>query len=146
MFTFKFQSVWNYRQVMEEQKQVEFAEGKRQLEQEQLILAEIREEKAELMRQLKEMQKMVFNAAEISLYLTYHEFYQEKEAIQLEMVHKADAEVACRRTALMEAMQKRKIMDKLNEKKFHEYQKELTGSERQSNDETAVTRFVRGQR
>lgn len=146
MFTFKLQSVRNYRQAVEEQKQVEFAEGKRQLEKERAMLAAMREEKAGLMRKLKDMQQITFNAAEVSLYLSYHERFSEKEAKQLEMVHKAEAEVACRRTALMEAMQKRQIMDRLNENKLVEHQKALKASERQGADEAAVMRFVRAKR
>ena len=146
MFTFKLQSVWNYRQAMEEQRQVEYAEGKRQLEKELAILAEIREKKAELLRQLKDLQNMIFNSADVSLYLAYHELYIEKEALQVEQVLKADTEVVCRRKALVEAMQERQVMDKLNENQLREYQKGVAANERQSADETAVMRFVRDKR
>lgn len=146
MYTFKLQSVWNYRQMVEEQKQVEFAESKQQLEKEQAILAEIREEKAQVLRQLKSMQNLVFNAAEISLCLYYHKLFNEKEALQLELVLKADAEVTRRRALLMEAMQKRQVMDKLNEEQLREYKKALIDGERQSADETAVMRFARNKK
>ena len=143
MFKFKLNAVWNYRQVVEEKKQLEFADGQRQLEKEQAALEQIIDEKARLTEQLKKMQHMSFNVADISLYLSYHELYNKKEEMQMEIVRAARTEVDCRRSELLEAVQQRKVMDKLNEDQLREYQKEMAGRERRDADETAVTRFIR---
>ncbi len=129
--------------MLEEKKQLEFAEGQRQLAREQVALMEITEEKARLTEQLKKMQGLPFNAADISLYLTYHELFNKKEERQREIVLATSAEVDCRRSELLEAVQQRKVLDKLKEDHFREYQRELAGRERRDADETAITRFIR---
>lgn len=143
MFTFKLQSVLNYRQSIEEKKLLEFAEGQKRLELEQDVLSEIREEKTMLFEQLKALQSDTFNAADISLYHGYHEIFKEKEIIQVGIVHQAGQKVNSLREALLEAVQKRKVLNNLSEKQLEDYQKKLAASERGIADETAVMRFIR---
>ena len=143
MFTFRLQSVRNYRQSIEEKKLREFAEVRKCLEHEQEKLCEIGEEKARLLGQLRELQGDNFNAADISLCHAYHEIFKEKEILQTEIVHRADAAVNCLREALLEAVQKRKVMDSLSEKQCHDYQKKMAATERNMADEVAVMRFIR---
>lgn len=143
MYTFKLQSVLNYRQSIEETKLLEFAAGQKRLEQEQNGLSEIREKKALLLEQWKALLDKTFPAADISLYHAYHEFFKEKEILQIEIVHQAEEAVNRLREALLEAVQKRKIMDNLSEKQLQGYQKNVAAIERKTADETAVTRFIR---
>lgn len=143
MFTFKLQSVLNYRQSIEEKKLLEFAAGQKRLEQEKDRLSEIREEKAMLLAQLKALQGNTFHSADISLYHGYHEIFKEKEILQLEIVHQAGEAVNCLRQALLEVVQKRKVMDNLSEKQRQDYQKKMAAIERGIADETAVMRFIR---
>ena len=143
MFTFKLQSVLNYRQSIEEKKLLEFAEGQKRLAQEQERLSQIRKEKAMLLEQLKALQGGAFHAADISLYHAYHEIFKEKETLQLEVVHQAGEAVNCLREALLGAVQKRKVMDNLSARQLQDYQKKLAASERGFADETAVMRFIR---
>jgi flagellar FliJ protein len=143
MFTFKMQSVLNYRQSIEEKKLLEFAEGQKQLELEQDRLSEIQEEKTLLLEQLKALQDDTFHAADISLYHSYHEIYKEKEILQREIVNQAGEKVNCLRAALLEAVQKRKIMDNLSARQLQDYQKKMAAGERGIADETAVMRFIR---
>ena len=138
MFTFKLQSVLNYRQSIEEKKLLEFAEGQRRLEQEQNRLSEIRKEKA--------LQDKNFHTADISLYHAYHEIFKEKETRQLEIVQQAEEAARGLRAALLEAVQQRKVMDNLSERQLREYQKKTAAIERGSADETAVMRFIRKQK
>ncbi len=143
MFTFKLQSVRNYRQSIEEKKLREFVEVRKHLEHEQERLCEIGEEKAKLLGELRDLQGNNFTAADISLCCAYHEIFKEKEILQKEIVRQADAAVNCLREALLEAVQKRKIMDSLSEKQLHEYQKKMAALERDMADEVAVVRFIR---
>ncbi len=143
MFTFKLQSVLNYRQSIEERKQLAFAEGQKALEKETALLAGIRGEKDLFLTQLKEMQSSIFNAADVSLYLSYYDLCKEKEALQIKTVERVSAEVEELRKALLEAVQNRKAMDNLNEKQRLAYEEKMAGIERRSGDETAVLRFIR---
>lgn len=143
MFTFKLQSVLNYRQSIEEKKLLEFGEGQKHLKQEQDRLSEIQEGKAMLLEQWKALQGDTFNSADVSLYHAYHEIFKEKEVLHLEIVRQAGERVNCLREALLEAVQKRKVMDNLSEKQRQGYQKKITASEREIADETAVLRFIR---
>lgn len=143
MYTFKLQSVRNYRQAVEDKKHSEFTVGKKKLEEEEGLLADIREEKNTLVAGIKEMQQSYFNAADLSLYLSFHEICSVREKSQLLAVQHATEEVESRRQALVEAVQERKALDKLNEKQFREYRETQAGNERRSADETAVMRFIR---
>ena len=143
MFTFKLQSVANYRKAVEEKKQVEFAEGQRLLAREEARLALLREEKAMLFEQLKGVQGKTFVCADVALYLSYLALFSEKEDEQGKIVHRATEEVQRLRAALLEAVQNRKVMDNLSERQFQEYTKEINKLERKDADETAVMRFIR---
>ena len=146
MFTFRLQSVLNYRQSIEEKKLLEFAEGQKHLAQENDRLSEIRKEKAMLREQLKALEGRDFNPADISLYHAYHEIFKEKEILQLEVVRQANEALQGLHAALLEAVQQRKIMDNLSEKQLHDYQKRTAAIERGSADETAVMRFIRNKK
>ena len=143
MFTFKLQSVANYRKAVEEKKQLDLAEGQRQLAREEARLELLREEKAMLFAQLKGVQGKTLVCADIALYLSYLELFNEKEDEQGKIVHRATEEVGRQRAALLEAVQKRKVMDNLSEKQFQEYTKEINKLDRRDADETAVMRFIR---
>lgn len=143
MFTFKLQSVLNYRQSIEEKKLLEFATGQMRLEQEQDRLSEIRKEKAMLLEQWKALLGKTFHAADISLYHAYHEIFKEKDIRQSEVVHQAGEAVNCLRETLLEAVQKRKVMDNLSARQLQDYQKKMAAIERGIADETAVMRFIR---
>jgi len=146
MFTFKLQPVLNYRQAVEERKQQEFAAGQKALERETAVLAAIREEKAFFLAQLKDLQVDTFSPADVSLYFSYYELCREKEAVQLDKVREAGEVLNGLREALLQAVQKRKVMDNLSEKQLQDYRKEMAGIERRQDDETAMTRFIRKQK
>lgn len=143
MFVFKLQSVLNYRQSIEETKLRDFAAGQKRLQQEQNLLSELRDKKALLLLEWKALLDKTFNAADISLYHAYHEFFKGKEIIQIEVVHQAGEAVNRLREVLLEAVRDRKVMDNLSEKQFQVYQKDMAATERRFADETAVMRFVR---
>lgn len=146
MYSFKLQSVLNYRQSIEEKKQLEFAAGQKRLEQEKARLSEIREEKARLLEQWKALQGKAFKSADVSLYHSYHEIFKEKEILQLEVVREAGEALNRLREALLEAVQKREVMDNLSEKQLQDYQKKMVALERGVADETAVLRFIRNKK
>jgi flagellar FliJ protein len=143
MFTFKLQTVLNYRQSLEETTLLEFAAGQKRLQQEQRTLSEIREKKALLLTQWKALLDKTFPAADISLYHAYHEFFKGKEILQIEVVHQAGEAVNRLREALLAAVRDRKIMDNLSEKQRQAYEKNMAAIERGIADETAVMRFIR---
>jgi len=143
MFTFKLQSILNYRQSIEEKKLLEFAAGQKRLKQEEHRLSKIRKEKTLLLEQWKTLQVTPFPAADISLFHAYHETCKTKEISQLEVVRLAGEEVQLLREALLEAVQKRKVMDNLSAGQEQDYQKKLAARERGIADETAVMRFIR---
>ena len=142
MFTFKLQSVANYRKAVEEKKQLDLAEGQRQLAREEARLELLRDEKAMLCEQLKGVQGKTTTCADIAMYLSYLELHKEKEHEQCKMVDRVTEDVSRQREVLLEAVQKRKVMDNLSEKQFQEYTKEINKLDRRDADETAVMRFI----
>ena len=143
MFTFKLESALNYRKTLEEKKQVEFFEAKKQLEREKDLLAGIKTEQYEIIEQLKNIQEQPFSAPEIALYLSYIKLFKEKKSLQQEIIEKVSQKVEILREALLEAVKNRKIMDNLKDRQFREFNENMAAYERKVADETAVLRFVR---
>ena len=143
MFTFKLESALNYRKTLEEKKQVEFFEAKKQLEREKDLLVGIQTELYAIIEQLKNIQEQPFSAPEIALYLSYIKLFKEKKSLQQEIIEKVSHEVEILREALLEAVKNRKIMDNLKDRQFREFNEKMAAYERKVADETAVLRFIR---
>lgn len=143
MFKFKLQSVLEYRINVEEKIQGEFSDANRRLEEQKEVLKAFIEERENLMNDLRNMQKGVLKADDISTAIAYVENIREKEKNQKEVIDQAAQQVEAKRLELVEAVKNRKVMENLRDKHAAEYLKNVSEMEQKSSDEMAVLKFGR---
>lgn len=143
MFVFKLQSVLDYRINIEEKILNEFSEKKRELEEEKLRLRNLIQERANLIDALRKMQNRMLNIEDIALYVSYVEKVRENETKQKTLIAQVKEQLEAKRKELLEAVKKKKVMEKLKERHTEEYESDMRAVERKNFDEMAVLKFGR---
>ena len=143
MFQFRFETVLAQRRHVEESFQKELAEARQQLSAAQAVLREAKETRRQCMREMRRKQRDRFRADDILLYYPYLERLTQEIELHMKSVAAAERKVAQRRQALLEAMKKRKILDKLKEKQFQMHLKAEAGREQRFTDESAAQQHAR---
>lgn len=143
MFVFSLQSVLDYRKNIEEKIHNEFSEKKRELELEELKLINLINERADLIGELRKMQNKSLPVDDIARYISYVEQVRENEKKQRITIAQVSEELEVKRNELLEAVKKRKIMERLKERHAEEYIIAARALEQKNSDEMAVLRFGR---
>jgi len=143
MFSFRLQSVLNYRAALEEKRLGEYAEAKKRFDEARKVLLSLNEQQARLLAEIKMLQSKPFSAVDLAMHLSLFEQCKAKKERQELVVSQLLKELQKCRALLLEARKERKIMDNLKERKRKEYDAELMSQERKAIDETAVNRYVR---
>jgi flagellar FliJ protein len=143
MFRFRLETILTQRRHVEEASQKELADARQELGAAQAVLREAKNTRSQCMRDMHRKQRDRFRADDMLLYYPYLE--RLKQAIELNMKRVAAAErkVAQKRQALLEAVKKRKILDKLKEKQFQAHLKAEAGREQRFADESASQQHAR---
>lgn len=141
MYTFKLEPLLNHRRYQEEVLQKELADLKKNLAEEKEKLRVLRTRKRKYLLQLQNKQKAGRPAFEIKLYLNFIEHLSKKMEIQNQHVRSAEHSFNLKRKDLIQAMKKRKILDKLKEKGQQAYQQQWLKKERDFMDEVAGNQF-----
>lgn len=144
MFQFRLQPVLDYRKALEDQLMLEFADVKRRLDGEREILERMRSEVAGLVSQLKTRGERKLSAPDVSFYLSYINFMRGEEKRQAEIVSRVGEELEEKRTELVEAAGKRKILEVMKEKQLKDYRISMTLREQKELDEASILRSVGG--
>jgi flagellar export protein FliJ len=143
MFDFKLQSVLNVRITQEDKLLQEFSEKQKELFKEHEHLKSIQQDKMLLVDELRNVQGKTVNVTEIAMNTAGIKRYQKFEALQKEQVKEATKKVEEKRTALFEAIKKRKTLENLKSKHFELHQSEANLLERTAIDEMAIVRHKR---
>ena len=143
MFKFNLESLLNHRIYTEEICQKELAEFKRLLGDEKKKLRDFKTQKQKCWAQLQRKQKEGNPASEILVYIQYNERLSQDIADQHQRVLAARKEYGQKRMALVEAMQKRKILEKLKAKELKEYEQMIRKKEQDFMNEIAVNQHNR---
>jgi flagellar FliJ protein len=146
MFVFRFQSVLDYRKNIEEKILGEFSEKKRQLETEEFRLKNMITERENLIDELRKMQNVSLHADEIACYVSYIEQVRESEEKQKKVITDVQEQLEGIRKALLEAVRKEKVMEKLKERHAEEYEGAMRALEQKNSDEMSVLKFGRRQK
>lgn len=146
MFNFRLQTVLNVRKTFEDKVLTEFSEQQKELEREKVALKKIVEHKHRLINTFREMQGKSVNIYEIVLRSSNIKQCQKNEVLQKERVQDAGQKVDKKREELLEATQKRKIMENLKSKEFEKYKSNEMLLERIAIDEMAIVRHNRKER
>ncbi|MBW2560833.1 MAG: flagellar export protein FliJ [Deltaproteobacteria bacterium] len=144
MFHFKLQPVLNYRKLLEEKLMLECADARKRLDDERETLVKLRREMADLISQLKEKGETRLGAADVSFYLSYINYMRGEGTRQEEIIRRAGEDLEEKRTELVDAAGKRRILEIIKEKKLGEYKVELNDREQKELDEAVILRSGRG--
>lgn len=138
MFQFRFEALLIARRHVEEGLQKELAEARRALAEAQSAL---RDKKAVRRRCLQEQlraQRLTFRGPDMLLFDAYlRRLGRDIETLQKQLLS-AERKAQQKRYALMEAVKKRKMIEKLKEKDHEKHLKALAERERKFLDEAAA--------
>lgn len=145
MYQFKLQALLNHRRHQEEVCQNELAEAQRDLSDAKEKLKSIRKDKRDNIQKLQARQSERHNASKILIFINYISQLSIDIDTQLQHVRHASQNVTEKRDNLIAIMKERKTLEKLKEKEWLEYQRNMMQAERKFNDEVAATRHIRNQ-
>jgi len=121
MFKFRLDSIKRLREYIEKQCQDEVVRCLNALrlaqEQQQFLENRIKETEGDIAR----LQEGVLDISRLILYQDYLTYLQEQLELQKAVVAEKKEELRVARSKLMEAMKKRKILAKLEEKQYQQY-------------------------
>ena len=137
MFKFRFETLLVTRRHAEETLQKELSEARRALTDEQAALRDKKSTLRECLQDLRQKQRQSFRTADIQLYRPYLERLERDIDLQQKRVAGAERKVNQKRLALMEAVKRRRILEKLKEKDQQSYLKSMAVRERKFMDEVA---------
>ncbi len=143
MFHFRLEALLTRRRHAEETLQCELTEARKALAAEQATLRESKSARNRCMRDMSRARQERFRAEEILLYYPYLERLAQAIDQQARRVGAAERQVSQKRLALIEAMKKRKILEKLREKQARDYRHEESAVEQRMHDEAAAQQYNR---
>jgi flagellar FliJ protein len=143
MFIFRFETLLTTRRHAEEVRQKELSEAKRALASEQALLRESRESRRRSLTELGRRQGVDFRAADLALFGSYLDRLAREIDARMKRVAAAERRVAQQRLLVVEAMKRRKVLEKLREKDEREFRETHARNERKFIDEIATGRHAR---
>ncbi|MDY6972436.1 MAG: flagellar export protein FliJ [Thermodesulfobacteriota bacterium] len=146
MQQFTLEPVLNHRTLVEEKLQKELAVFKRALADEKEQLWALRKARTGFLGELKQKQEQSTTVSEIALYVGYIERLSRNLDQQREKISAVEEKVNQKREDLIEAMKKRKTIEKLKEKTLKACRQELSKKEENFLDEVGVSNSARLQR
>lgn len=145
-FKYKLETLLKIRQRVEEQVQYKLAHEIFVLDNHKLFLARLQEGRQNLVEVFEEKKRIDIIA---SLYNLYSEslLSQDRQIeFQINAVKAQEQIIGTVRAELEEKSQQRQIVERLKEKDYLEYVREMARKERSELDELSVLRFGQGQR
>jgi flagellar protein FliJ len=143
MYKFHLESLLNHRTFLEEALQKELAELKKVLDSEKRDLSSVEFEKSKCEMELAELQQVSLDVYRVILFQSYLLRLGDDIRERRERVNKALRAFEMKRQALVEAMKKRKSLEKLKETGMKIYHRDLGRQERKAMDEVSLSRFNR---
>jgi flagellar protein FliJ len=143
MFTFKLQSVLDHRQMIEDNIKKELAGIRQQIIDNQKQLDVLMQKEIDTAYALKKEQTRGLASDSVVAYHVYLKNLSEQIFKQRQVIDDIKKAEADKQEALLEAMKKRQILEKLKEQGMDRYRKDVLNKERAFIDEIAVNQFVR---
>jgi len=138
VFRFRFETLLSARRHAEEGHQRELAEARRGLAAEQAALGRKKHARRQCVQDRLRQQRQGFRGPDMLLFDAYlHRLERDIEA-QQKRVASAERMVGQRRQALLEAVKKRKMLERLKEKDLENHLRLLAEHERKFMDDVAV--------
>ena len=142
-YHFKLDTLLNLRRNFEEQARLKLAGEQRTLDNHLSFLGGLRKERAAMIDEMEARKKKQMTGAMYSLYVEGIGTQEWRIQVQNNTVEAQKQVVAQTREELAEAMKQRKMIEKIREKDYLNYQREELRREQNENDEQAVLRHNR---
>ncbi len=136
-FVFKLQAVLNLKKQIESNMKNELGKAVQELERQKIILLDIETERDEYIGEINSKSSSGISVGLLKEYSSYISLLKDRIELQKNNVRRAQKSVDKCREQLVTAVQERKMMEKLREKKYEEYIKEQQKMEQKVIDEIA---------
>lgn len=141
-FVFRFQSMLNVKEKLQEQKEAEFGKAIQSLEYEKKKYDEIDLNRQNSILALKERINTKISPKEVSEYNSYINKLKNDLSMQKKVIVKAENLVELKRLELQNAIMETKKYEKLKEKDYELYMEEQKIKENQALDEVVTYRYT----
>ena len=142
-YRFNLEALLRHRRFIEDVRQKELAQAKEQLAQERARLQTLQRRRTTLQREMADKMSRGVAAGETGFYHRFQQHLDQKIVDQQTRVEAAIEQRNHQRAALTEAMQHKKMMEKLKAKGLQQFRQKLIRQERADMDEASVLRFAR---
>lgn len=143
MYTFKLQPVLDHRQFIEDDLKKELAEIKQQVMMVRHQLDLLKRKEMNTANALKLQQKEGLSSDQLLAYHDYLKRLSDRIADQNKIAAEIETQELEKQDALLEAMKKRQILEKLKDQGIDRYNQVMLKKEMDFIDEIAVNQFVR---
>lgn len=143
MYRFGLEPVLNHRKLVEDNLQREVATVKKLLADEKRKLRAYRKAKDRVLEELQHKQRENPTVSEILLYVHFLDRVSREVERQKERVLEVEKSYDQKREDLVEAMKKKKTLEKLKEKRLVEYRHELGREEQKQMNEVGIGQYIR---
>ncbi len=143
MYRFNLQVLLDYRKRVEEGIQIELSHVQRKLEEEKQLLISYREEKNFYEEELARREEREIDVEEGILYRDYLKGMRAKIKKQEEIVTRMRVELDKKREELLAVTKNRKILEKVKEKDWEKFARELARREGMFIDEVGIRGYLR---
>lgn len=143
-FKYRMQSILNIKEKLEDQAKNDFSRARLHLDEETDKLQTLEKRKEDYVEEGRRIRKDAINIKDLENNDYAIEKMDEYILRQQEQVKRAERELENARIKLTEAMQETKIQNKLKEKAFEDFKKELNAAESKEVDE--LTSYTYGQK
>jgi len=144
-FVFKLESLYNYRQRLEELSRKDLSLAVAQLEEEEKKLDRLREVYRKSSAEMDEKKMNGGGLEEIGLYSNYIEGLRLHISEKEKLIAEYRAVFEQRRDEFIEVSKDRQVMEKLKERSLESYTREKERQEQKDTDEIVSGRFARGE-
>jgi flagellar FliJ protein len=143
MYTFKLQSVLDHRKSIEDERKKELVEIRSKISSAEQLLESLQRKEMKTTRALKLDQTTGISSHQVVTYQTYLKRLKERITEQEKFINDVRVEEANKQDEVVEAVKKRKILEKLRSKGIDRYRKMILDHEMKFIDEIAVSQFIR---
>ncbi|MGA1868785.1 MAG: flagellar export protein FliJ [bacterium] len=143
MFKFKFESLLNYKQSIEDKKQTEAKQEEMKLIAAKNIQKEYEQQKNTIIMQIQNMQTHSIDPKNISLYQNFLRQLNRKISSQKRLIGALRKSLEKKQQELISAMQDRKIIEKLKEKEKKSWERKMRAVEQKELDNLSNAKFYR---
>ncbi len=144
-FKFKLETVLKVKTRVEDLRKIELREAEFRREKARLELSRCQAEVEVNIELYREKFRQRINPEEANSYHQYLKWLNLQVDLALLKLEECEREVAVRRERLIEASKEKKILEKLKEKAYQEYQAEQLNMEIKFLDELGTGRYIRDQ-